>query len=184
MTFARRTAGWASDTFRSSVKSCTALLTTTGATASGSDSVVSFGLGALLARSFRPFIGASSLEEFCVCVCCGREDTSEGSEGAEESVCCFLDLGDDEVDSLGGAAEVATGAEDGTTSADDCAWGDVCFAAKGEVVVVSSNGNGREDSLKAWPLEVRRSVTTQQQGEMLRRKHNSLAQSKEHYFLL
>jgi hypothetical protein len=50
--------------------------------------------------------------------------------------------------------------------------------------VVVSNGNGRVDSLKAWPLEMRRSATTQQRGTTRRIEDNNIAQSRKEWFLL
>lgn len=72
--------------------------------------------------------------------------------------------------------------EDGTECAGGCAWEDDGFEGAGAVVVL--NGNGREESSKMWPLEMRQSATARQRGLTRPIGHKRIAQSKEHYFLL
>lgn len=103
------------------------------------------------------------------------EGSSEG-EGAIESGRCGLETGDD-VESRGGGATAEMGEEDDTGAAGGCAWEDDGFAGVGAVVV--SNGNGRVDSSKTWPLQMRQSATARQRGLTRKIGHARIAQSKE-----
>lgn len=82
----------------------------------------------------------------------------------------------------GGGTIAEMGEEDDNGCAGGCAWEDDGFAGVGVEVV--SNGNGRVDSSKTWPLHMRQSATARQRELTRKTGRIGIAQSMEHWILL